>query len=196
MSPRRTTVQTLSKMPSLADIPVPSVAPAAPVQEAPPEAAAPTDTALPTPFDAIAAGQLPGLQVPPVTKEAGALDPIQDFVVSNLHTLQASGLDFTDLPNDVTVVYNPEVVTTEAIAAAFKDGTLDQLIPSAQSLQEQAAPAPAGGLAGVPAPTAGPAPGPAGSTPPGVNRQRLANVAPPVGLKPNPLPNQLAKRAV
>jgi hypothetical protein len=183
-------------MPSLADIPVPSVAPAAPAQEAPPEAAAPDSGTLPTPFDAIAAGQLPGLQVPPITKEAGALDPIQDFVVSNLHTLQASGLDFTDLPNDVTVVYNPSVVTTEAIAAAFSDGTLDQLIPSAQSLQEQAAPVPAGGLGGVPLPSSGPAPGPAGSTPPGVNRQRLANVAAPVGVKPNPIPNRLSKRAL
>lgn len=160
---------------------------------------------LQTPFDAIANGKLPGLQVPPYTKEAGALDPIQDYVVSNLHLLQANGIEFTDLPDNTTVLYNPELVSTEEIAAAFKAGTLDKLVPTSASFQEfaagQAAGAPApGGLADVPLPTAAPNFAPAaaaGSTPAGVNRARLANVVPPgPGVKPNPIPNQLARRAL
>lgn len=182
-------------MPSLADLPLPTEEVTPVVAEAPSEAVAAPVDALPTPFDAIAAGQLPGLQVPPFTKEAGALDPIQDFVVSNLHVLQANGIEYTDLPNDTTVLYNPEVVTTEAIAAAFKAGTLDELVPSSAAYQEfiqKQAAGPSSGLAGVPTPSAPPA----GSTPPGVNRMRLQNVEPPTPIKPNPIPDQLARRAI
>lgn len=184
-------------MPSLADLPVPSaepIAPEAPVAPAP----APQD-GLPTPFDAIAAGKLPGLQVPPFTKEAGALDPIQDYVVSNLHILQANGIEYTDLPNDTTVLYNPEVVTTDEIAKAYEAGTLDKLVPTSAAFQEfaskQAAGAPGPGA--VPPQSAPPAAGPAGSTPPGVNRARLANIEPPgPGIKPNTVPMQLSRRAL
>jgi hypothetical protein len=186
-------------MPSLADLPVPA-APGVPVPaEAPVAPAAASPEALPTPFDAIVAGKLPGLQVPPIQKETG-LDPIQDFVVSNLHNLQAAGLEYTDLPNDTTVVYNPELVSTEDIAAAFEAGTLDQLVPSSAQFQEfaakqEAAAAPQG-LAGVPPPSAGPSAGPAGSTPPGVMSARLKTLEPPSPIKPNPIPDRLARRTV
>src|SRR6478736_5755002 len=185
-------------MPTLADIPVLPVdaAPeAVPTPAAAPEAPAAPAAALPTPFDAISAGKLPGLQVPPVEK--GKLDPIQEFVVTNLHTLQANGIEYVDLPNDTTVIYNPEVVTTEAIQKAYKEGNLDALVPTSGAFQSfvdgQAAVA---DVAPTPiVPSSGPSA--AGSTPPGVNRARLANVTPPgPGLRPNPVPQMLAKRAV
>lgn len=179
-------------MPSLADLSVPN---AAPVQAPEPDLPAATpEAALPTPFDAIAAGKLPGLQVPPVSK--GAIDPIQQFVVTNLHTLQANGLDFTDLPNDTTVVYNPEIVTTQAIKKAYDEGNLDQLVPTSQAFQKFAQDQ-AASVADVAPVVPGSGASPAGSTPPGVNRTRLANVEPPgPGVKPNPIPNQLARRPI
>lgn len=202
-------------MPSLADLPVtpddalPAAAPAqaAPAAPAPSPGASPE---LPVPFNAIAAGKLPGLQIPPVHKDTG-LDPIQEFVVQNLHNLHAAGLEHKDLPNDTTVVYNPQVVTPEAIEKAYHAGSLDKLVPTTEQFKkfvqsqadgpQGAAPAPGGGggLADV-APTpvvAGSGASPEGSTPPGVNKARLSNVIPPgPGIKPNPIPNQLAKRAL
>ncbi len=198
-------------MPSLADLPVSSpeapVAPAAP--EAPvavPEAA---PAALPTPFDAISAGKLPGLQVPPIHKNDGVPDALQTFVVHNLHNLMQAGLDYHDLPNHTTVIFNPDVVTKEQIEKAHADGNLDKLVPTAKAFsafmaKQAAAPEAASPLGGVPSPVPTPAAPPANNMPaevaappPGVSKARLANLQPPgPGIKPDPVPNRLARRAV
>ena len=180
-------------MNALADLPVPSAVPA-------PEAPAPAPEAtIPSPFADVIAGTIPGVQLPPISREAGAPDPVQGYVIENFPELLAAGLEYTDVPGDVTVLYNPSNLTEAQIQSAAKDGTLDSLVPPATA---PAAPAAEAGLAGVAVPppvppqTAGPAPGPAGATPPGVMRQRLANVTPPSPIKPNPIPDQLAKRAL
>lgn len=205
-------------MPSLADLP-PVAAPAAPAPDTAPAAPAP-DAApaapamqLPTPFDVIAAGKLPGLQIPAIQKGDGVPDALQHYVVQNLHVLMQAGIDYHDLPDHTTVLYNPTVVTEAQIQEAYKAGTLDKLVPTAKAFVEhiqklaaapqQAPAAPASGLADVPTPGAAPAAGQAAAapahraSPPGVNRARLANIAPPgPGIKPNPVPDQLARRAI
>ena len=210
-------------MPALADLPPPDTsAPSAPATPDAPAAPAGVSTAppaaLPIPFNAIAAGQLPGLQIPPIHKGDNVPDALQHFVVQNLHVLMQSGIDYHDLPNHTTVLFNPSVVTKQQIEEAYKKGDLDKVVPTAAAFEEHvkklasaAQPAPAGpapaGLSDV-EPPAGVAPaGPAGQTPaapakrdiapPGVSHARLANIAPPgPGIKPNPVPDRLSKRPV
>lgn len=162
---------------------------AAPAQQAP---------AIPSPFAEVVAGQIPAVSLPPI--EGDQMDPAQQFVVENLDVLMQAGLDYHDTKDGLSVIFNPKVVSLDAIQKAEKDGTLDKVaVPATSSAPaeapaepaSQAAPA-AGALAGaVVAPPAANAP---------IDRRlqqaRIQNSRPAPLAAPNPVPNQLGKRAV
>lgn len=177
-------------------LPAPN-APLAP-QAAPAEAPA---FQLPSPFADVVAGTIPGVTVPPIVQ--GKTDQLQEFVVSNLDEIMASGLDMHETDDAMTVFFNPSKVTPEQIDKAAKAGKLLELFPAAaQAAQAAAAPAEAPVEA---APAAGPLAG-ATVAPPaaaGAPNQRLMGAQAtalksltPSPIRPNPVPDQLAKRPV
>lgn len=151
---------------------------------------------LPSPFNELVQGKIPAVQIPPIDGEA--MDPVQQFAVENLADLLAKGLDYHETADQRTVFFNPKKVTEKQVADAEKDGTLDKIAPvaaapapqqEAQQPDASANAAPAAPLAAAQA-IAAPAP----------NRQlqsaRILNARPAAPLAPNPVPGQLAKRAI
>lgn len=162
---------------------------------------------FPSPFLDVVQGVVPGVSISPIVD--GTTDEVQEFAVQNFDKLTGAGLEYLELPDDVSVFYNPQSVSEKDILAASTDGSLAQLAPPAVQLgappgvpnsepatsgapalaAQQAAPA-SGSLAGV---SAAPV---ATSGPGGLETARLRNAAPP---KPNtpggPIP-VLQRRAV
>lgn len=172
---------------------------------------------LPQPLDAVAAGQQPATVLPPVQPNQPP-DDVQEFVISNFDKLQTLGLEAFEAPDMSTIVFNPQLVGKADIENAVKTGTLDQLLsPAPQQGQElagaapQAAPkaAPAGPdttaidvaqqHSGQRASTNVEAPKAPASTQNMLAKARVRNMgagAKPAGLVPNPVGNQLSKRAL
>ena len=131
--------------------------------------------ALPSPLDAVAAGKVPAVTMSAFNEK----DPVHEFVVANFAGLPALGLDLIELEgsDNLSAIFNPTLVTAEQIEAAYKDGTLDKLAPSADALAASAEPAaeevpaevaPAAALAGEVAP--------APAVPQGLEDARIRNM--------------------
>ena len=171
---------------------------------------------IPQPLDAVAAGQLPAAILPPVQPNQPP-DEVQEFVISNFDKLQTLGLEAFEAPDMSTIVFNPQLVGAADIENAVKTGTLEQLLsPAPQQGQELAGAAPQAAQG----PVAGPdttaidvaqqhsgqrastnveAPKAPASTQNMLAKARVRNMgagAKPAGLVPNPVGNQLSKRAL
>lgn len=155
---------------------------------------------LPSPFSDVVAGTIPGVSIPPIVGRK--TNQIQEFVVANMDDIMASGLDLHETDDATTVLFNPAKVTAEQIDEAAKSGKLFELFPLAdQAAQAAASPAPApeaplaapaGPLAGAVAQPAAPAGSKGLQT---AQAKSLASLQP-SPIKPNPVPDQLAKRPV
>ncbi len=173
---------------------------------------------LPAPLDAVAAGQTPAAVLPPVQPNQPP-DDVQEFVISNFDNLATLGLAAFEAPDMSTVIFNPQMVDQKQLEAAAKAGTLDQLLNPPKQGQELAPRgAPAQGAAvpdntaaqvaqqhaeqrpQAPVPTAPQiAPKVPASTQNMLAKARVRNMgagAKPAGLTPNPVGNQLSKRAL
>jgi len=166
----------------LDNLPVPGAPTPAPQEAAPVQ--------VPPPFSDVVAGTVPAVAVPPIHKDTEP-DPVQSFVIQNLDTLTKAGLDYYEAADLSTVLFNPSKITEAQLQEADKAGKLSSVAPQAAPPAPESAPAEAAApLAPVQAPSGIAAPA-------GVGRTRLANVQPPgPGIKPNPVPNLLQKRAV
>ena len=171
--------------------------PVAPVQTSgatpPPQApTAPTPAQLPPPISSVAAGELPALRFPPEPKNR-ALSPLSQFVAQNLDSIARAGVDFCELPDRQSVLFNPVKTNKEEILKKYHEGKLHEIpevpalkIPSKKDAkkfrtvhsQPAMSPAPDGfqpGSAPTPdqpqnsanAPVPGQGDGPVGSNPPG-----------------------------
>ncbi len=154
---------------------------------------------LPSPIADVVAGAVPGFALPPI--EGGQPSPVQAFVVEQFQALQDLGLDYLELPDLTSVVFNPDVISEEDLQAAADAGTLPQIAPFATELgQPVAAPAPAGASEAGPLATATVTPAGAGNAPVRTDKRletaRIKNVTPPKPATPNPVVGQLAKRAI
>lgn len=89
---------------------------------------APVAFQLPSPFSDVLAGTIPGVSILPIVRRK--TDPVQEFVVSNLDGIAASGLEIHETNAAITVLYNPHKVTHEQIDAAEKAGKLLELFPA------------------------------------------------------------------
>ena len=166
---------------------------------------------LPAPLDAVAAGQTPAAVLPPVQPNQPP-DDAQQFVISNFDQLKTMGLAAFEAPDMSTVIFNPQMVDQKQIEAAAQNGTLEQLLaPPPQQGQELAPQAADNSAAQVaqqhaeqrpqaPVPTAPQiAPKVPASTQNMLAKARVRNMgagAKPAGLTPNPVGNQLSKRAL
>lgn len=154
---------------------------------------APAPAAFPSPFSEVISGALPAVSLAPISDRK--TDPAQEFVVSNLDELTAAGLDYHELKDNHSVLFNPAKITAAQLDEADKAGKLFEIAPLVHDL---AAP---GGAAEAPVsapPGAGPLAGATAGAP--VNRalqtDRLAGLAPAPTGAPNPVPGQLARRAI
>lgn len=170
-----------------------------------PQAEAPT---LPQPLDAVAAGQQPAAVLPPVQPNQPP-DAVQEFVIANFEGLPQLGLEAFEAPDLSTIVFNPQLLDRASIESAVQNGTLEQLLSPPQQGQElaaAAAPAPDAAAAQVAeqhmsqrASTNVEAPKVPASTQNMLAKARVRNMgagAKPAGLTPNPVGNQLSKRAL
>lgn len=146
-------------MPALSDA-VASPAPAAPQAPAGP-------AGLPSPFADVVAGSVPAVSLAPIVGGRG--DPTQEWVVGNFEALLGSGLEYAELPDAVSVFFNPKLTTAEDLKAADKAGKLAEIAPPAVEIgKPPAVPAPAAPApAQTPALAAPPTPIPAPSSPSG-----------------------------
>lgn len=153
---------------------------------------------FPSPFADVLAGSVPAVSLAPL--HGSKTDPAQEFVVSNFEELTNAGLDYHETPDNHSVLFNPKVISADQIDKADKAGELFRLAPLVKDLAQPgaetapeaapqgqapaAAPAPAGPLAGMQV------------TDPKIKTARLKNLAPAPTNQPNPVPGQLAKRAI
>lgn len=170
------------------------IAPAAPVSSplAAPEPAVATNTPveadLPPPLPQLAAGELPAVLVPPITPETEG-DPLLQNVISHFGELGKLGIEYYEAGDQSTVLYNPEMVTEDQLKEAEANGTLAQIAPPlGQALAPQSAP-----LQAAVVPPAG-APQTSGR----LRNAQIQNFNPrPVSpIQPNPVTQQLDKRAI
>lgn len=184
--------------------PVPDAA--APAAEAASAPVPPAPPVLPSPLADVAAGSIPAVLVPAVPAH-GQPDPVQTFVGDNFDLILKSGIDYHETKDKAVVLFNPKSISPEKIAEADAAGTLSKLAQPVKEFAAAAAPAPAadetpapmaapGALAAAPAPAPVVATG--GKTPPGVNAARRQVLAPKQvsPIQPNPVVNQLGRRAV
>jgi len=166
-----------------------SVAP----QNAPAEAA----PSIPSPFVDIVEGKVPGVTLPPIND--GQMSPAQEFVVSNFNALMDAGLDYYEFEDTAeSVIFNPQKISEQQLKEAREAGTLGELLPLASDLAPLGQPADAGAAPQGPAPSASPAPLAGMTVAPNKSMEtaRLRNVAPAPKNAPNPVPNQLGRRAI
>jgi hypothetical protein len=157
----------------------------------------PVEAELPAPLPDIIAGTVPGILVPPVS-ETTMGEPVVEAVVQNFGRLPELGLEVFELPDMSTIVYNPDVLTEDAILEAQANGTIEQLVTSAVAqAAENAAPAQAA------APQTAPLAQATLTGPPPVNESRLTtariqNFAPRQvsPIEPKPVINAVSKRAI
>ena len=192
-------------------------------QAAPPPPAPQTepDDVIPDPLDDVSAGRVPAVSLPPII--GGAMGPQQGFVVQNFSQLARFNLAYHEFDSKVSVVYNPAATSEKRLDEAYKKGILDEAAPLVGGPKAaQGAPPPAEAGAGgppgaelAPAPAMAPQPAPqmappeaaqaapaadlSGATVPMDRRMqevRLQNTKTPGPAQPNPVPGQLAKRAL
>ena len=95
----------------------------------------PVEAELPAPLPDIIAGTVPGILVPPVS-EATRGEPVVEAVIQNFGRLPELGLDVFELPDMSTIVFNPEVLTEDAILEAQARVGPDAIVAAAlQCLQ-------------------------------------------------------------
>lgn len=167
-----------------------------------PQAPAPS---IPSPFAEVSKGLLPAVSLAPVLD--GTPDPAQEFIISNFPNLSDLGLEYLEFPDASSAVYNPSSISEKDLQTAFESGTLAEVAPPANAplAAPEAAPAAPDALAAPAAPPAA-SPGalagataqPAAGSPVDQSLQaaRLKNLAPAPRAAPNPVPGQLARRAV
>lgn len=165
-----------------------SVAP----QTVPAEAA----PSLPSPFLDVSEGKVPGVTLPPIND--GQMNPVQEFVVSNFNAVMDAGLDYYEFEDTAeSVIFNPQKITEKELQAARDAGTLYEIAPVVQDLAPIGQPAPAAADS-IQAPAAASAPLSGATVTPNrsLETARLKNVAPAPKNAPNPVPNQLGRRAI
>lgn len=186
-------------MSALADVPLPDTLP----QEAPPQAApapqeapaAPEGAQIPSPFKDVAEGRIPAVVVPPLAKgmkpdelQMAAIQAFPDIV-------QTPGIELYEAKDSSSVFFNPEKISAKDVKAADKAGDLLRILkiadPSGTGLPQAAQSTPGAAAAMSPMPSVPKAP-------PAVRAGRLANlgVQPGPAIQPNPIPAQLARRAL
>lgn len=202
----------------LDDLPSPQDGAPDPAAAAPDPGSAPAPAApagLPSPFADVVAGSIPAVLVPPIGPH-GKPDPVQEFAANNFSDLLQAGLSWHETKDQAVVLFNPKLISEAKVIAADKAGTLSKIAQPVTSLQAPGGPPAApdatladpAAAAAAPAPDAGPlaaapAPMPASggvpaSVPPGVLRARGTALAPKKvsPIQPNPIADQLARRAV
>jgi hypothetical protein len=150
----------------------------------------PTTATLPPPLPQIASGELPAVQVPPITDENSS-DPLISAVIANFGELGSMGIEYYEASDQSTVLYNPELITESDLQEADKMGTIGQI---AQPIGGQ----PQGGAApNQPSPLAQAGPPPT-QTPAPLQNARINNFNPKQisPVQPNPVMGQLDRRVL
>jgi hypothetical protein len=148
----------------------------------------PVSNTLPPPIPELVDGSVPAVLVPPVTEEL-LQAPAVDALLTNFDKLFELGLDVYEAQDLSTVVYNPTSVSEQQLQEAEANGTLAELAMPLMGDE--------GGLESA-ATAAPPAGGPLAGASVVSPAARAANMQPPQvsPIQPNPISQQLARRAV
>ena len=112
---------------------LPADLPIQPRQALPPVAAeaAPqepqADAGVPPPVAGLLQGKPPALQILPDAAASG--DPTIGFLQSNFDQLSSAGIDYTDLEDGRSVLFNSKLIDEASIQKAAAEGTLDSIAP-------------------------------------------------------------------
>lgn len=168
--------------------------------QAAPQAEPPAGSGFPSPLADVEAGSVPAISMAPIRE--GKMDEIQKFTVENFDAILQSGLEYHDLPDAHSVLFNPKLISIEQIEAADKAGKLFEVAPlakglgtpaTAQAPSAEAQPAPAASNAGPLSGATVSAPVPANK---GLESARIKASRPAPATGSNPVPNQLGRRAL
>jgi hypothetical protein len=100
---------------------------------------APAAPSLPSPFLDVANGLVPAISLAPI--EGKKTDPAQEYAVSNLDELSASGIEYHEIADtNESVFFNPSKISAEQIDEAYKAGKLHEIAPLARDLKPIGAP--------------------------------------------------------
>ena len=160
----------------------PAPPPDAPAAPSAPDAAPAQAPQLPAALAAVQSGKVAAITL----GEFNSKDPLHEFVASNFSDLSKMGLDYMDLSGkgNLSVVFNPQLITEAKIDALHKDGKLQSVAPMADDKGLEAA-APA-----QPAPAQAPAQDGAAAAPEAppsdTTGGALANASAQVGAAPKP----------
>lgn len=160
---------------------------------------------IPEPVAAVAAGEIAGILVPPAKPGASA-DPVYGFLVENYDLLpEQAPVDFYETAAAETVLFNTGLLTQEDLQAAEKAGTLAEILSGPSAAAEPSSNSPtinaegtsvAPPVAAQPMMAAPKMPAGAQNSLAGArvrNMQGGPKVSP---IQPNPIGQQLARRAV
>jgi len=89
--------------------------------------AAPAAPQLPSPFSDVLAGTVPAVSLAPI--HGRKTDPAQEFVVQNMDELAQAGIDYHELPDHHSVLFNPAKISSEQLDSADKAGKLFDVAP-------------------------------------------------------------------
>lgn len=151
----------------------------------------PVAAELPPPLPQISAGVLPAALIPPISEEV-AVDPLVESIISNFGKLGELGIEYYEAADQSTVLYNPSLITVEELKEAESSGTLAQIAPPIGIAAE----APLDVSTSAPLAQTAPAPKPAGSQRLMGARIRNFNPQPVSPIQPDPVIQQLDKRAI
>lgn len=177
-------------MPALSDATVsPAPAPAAPAAEV-----------LPSPLLDVQKGAVPGILLPPL--EQGKETDLQNFVVDNFDKLTDWGLDYVELPDLTTAIYNSDKIKEPDVLKLAEEGKIAQVLPVADKIgapvapqTPQNSPAPAAAPQIQPsAPQGGVLAGASVPSGPNLTKPRLAVMAPAKPNTPGQGPSDLVSR--
>ena len=155
-----------------------------------------TPDPIPDPLNAVAAGKMPAVSLPPIVGQQTT--PQADFVISNFNNLGKYNLSYHEFSSGkdqgLSVVYNPKLVNPKELDKAHADGKLFEkapLVPPPTVLPQQA-----GGPSGAPQPNQPPLANVKVPVDRRAQSARLQNIKVPGPNQPNPVGNQLSKRAI
>jgi hypothetical protein len=150
---------------------------------------APEAAAFPPPIPQLTSGEIPAILVPPITEQLMA-DPRVESLLLLFPQMKELGLDYYEAQSAETVIYNPDLISESDLVEAEQNGTLAQLAMPIMEPEEAMGEAPmAGPLAGAGASSGASA---------RLADDRVQNMEPPrvSPIQPNPLGDQLGRRAM
>jgi len=88
----------------------------------------PAYTQFPFPLSFVGSGELPAVTFPPEPQDR-SLSAVSAWIARNLDPIVRSGIDFTELKDKRSVLFNPKKISREEINTAEREGRVERIAP-------------------------------------------------------------------